>query len=191
MKVVAFNGSVHPQGNTYHSLKTVGETLQQHGIEMEIVQVGGKAIRGCVDCGHCKKVQDRKCGLTTDEMNDFISKAIEADGILVGSPVYFGSLTPETKALIDRLGRVARGNGFLLRHKPGAAVVVNRRAGGVLTYSEINLLFGINSMFIVGSSYWNLTVAGAAGEWENDAEGIGCFRELGENMAWFLQNIHK
>lgn len=189
MKVVAFNGSPRSGGNTYHALDTVCRTLHAEGIETEIIQVGGQLLHGCADCGYCARVQDRTCAFRDDSMNSFIEAAVEADGILIGSPVYFSNITPETKALIDRVGRVTRRNGGLLKRKVGAAVVAVRRAGSNVAFSAINYLFGISEMITVGSSYWNMTLALELGDWEKDEEGVQTFETLGGNMAWLLKKM--
>lgn len=189
MKVIAFNGSPHKRGNTYHSLKLACDEMNTRGIETEIVQVGGKPLRGCIDCGHCKNIMDHRCSIATDEMNDFIIKAIGAGGILIGSPVYFANMTPETKCLIDRLGRVTRNNGFLLKNKPGAAVVSARRSGETFTFSAINYLFQASQMPIVTSSHWNFMMAEGRNDWERDEEGLETMKLLGENMAWMLERF--
>jgi len=190
MKVAAFNGSPRSSGNTHYALSTVCRALRAEGIETEIVQVGGQLLHGCIDCGYCARVQDGTCAFKDDLMNQFIETAVHADGILIGSPVYFSNITPETKALIDRLGRVALRNGGLLKRKPGAAVVAVRRAGSNVAFSAINYLFGISEMITVGSSYWNMTLARNLGDWEKDEEGIRTFETLGANMAWLLKKIY-
>ncbi len=191
MKVVAFNGSPRKDGNTYHSLKMVCDELNAHGIDTHIVQVGGNLLYGCLDCRVCMHVHNNKCAIEKDKMNDFIAAANEADGILIGSPVYFGSMTTETKALIDRLGRITRENGYTLKNKPAAAVVAARRAGSNFTMAAINYLFTINQMPIVSSSYWNFTMACEKDEWKEDTEAAGTLKTLGENMAYMLDQFSK
>jgi len=191
MKVVAFNGSPRKNGNTMESLKTVCRVLESHGIEAEIIQLGGKLLHGCIDCRMCKKNKDGCCALKDDEMNDFISKMREADGIIIGSPVYFSNVTTEVKALIDRSGLVSRANDFMFRRKVGAAVVAVRRAGSNFTYAAINFLFGISEMTVAHSSYWNMTLSRDLGDFEKDAEGVETFKTLGENMAWLLEKTKK
>jgi len=190
LKVVAFNGSPRPNGNTYAALKTVLEKLEKQGIETEIIQVGGKRLWGCIDCGKCRLNHNKRCAVDSDEMNFFISKMYEADGILIGSPVYFGNVTTETKALIDRAGYVSGSNGGLLKHKVGAAVVCARRAGSNFTYAAINFFFGITEMIIPGSSYWNMTLSRDIGDYSHDAEGVKTFEVLGENMAYLLKKLN-
>lgn len=190
MKVVAFNGSPRREGNTYQALNIVLEELRKEGIETEMVQLGGRKVHGCLACYKCFANQDRRCARRDDEMNTFIEKMLEADGIIIGSPVYFSNVSSEVKALIDRCGLVAKANGDMLQRKVGAAVVAVRRAGATFTYSAINFFFGISQMIVPGSSYWNLGVGREPGEVLNDAEGVQTFRTLGANMAWLLKQIH-
>lgn len=189
MKVVAFNGSPHKKGNTYQSLLIVCDTLEKYGIDTEIIQVGGRLLQGCIDCRHCRNINDRRCGIASDDMNALIESALYADGLLIGSPVFYGNITPETKCLIDRLSRVARSNGYLLKRKPAAAVVTARRNGGAFAFSAINYLFHANQMIVPGSSNWNYVMAGDPGEWQDDGEGIQTLTNLGENMAWLIQKL--
>jgi multimeric flavodoxin WrbA len=125
----------------------------------------------------------------SDILNECIEKMIGADGILIGSPVYFSNMSSETKALIDRAGIVTRVNGDLLKRKVGAAVTVARRAGAVFTFDAINHFFTIGQMIIVGSSYWNVGFGREIGEVEKDEEGLMTMTHLGQNMAWLLKKI--
>lgn len=189
MKVVGFNGSPRKEGNTYHSIKKVFEELEKEDIRTELVQLGGANIRGCRACYKCFEKKDRRC-IQDDQMNGFIEKMVESDGIIIGSPTYFSNVSTEVKALIDRAGLVARANDYLLKRKVGAAVVAARRAGATYVYSSINFFFGIGQMIIPGSSYWNLAMGRNPGEVLNDAEGMATFRDLGQNMAWLLKKLH-
>ncbi len=114
---------------------------------------------------------------------------IEAGGIILGSPTYFSDITAEMKALIDRAGFVARGNGDLFKKKVGAAIVVMRRAGAIHAFDSINHFFFINQMIVPGSSYWNVGIGRDKGEVEADAEGIQTAKTLGQNMAWLLKKL--
>jgi multimeric flavodoxin WrbA len=187
MKVVAFNGSPHVQGNTFRLLKTVLAALESEGIETEIIQIGGKPIHGCTACYRCRQEPNGRCVIENDSVNDWIAAMQDADGILMGSPTYFADITPELKALIDRAGFVSRSNGHFLRRKVGAAVVAVRRAGGMNALDSINHFFLIGEMIVPGSSYWNLGYGGKVGEVEEDAEGLRTMTTLGENMAWLLK----
>ena len=191
MKVVAFNGSPRVNGNTSQSLKLVLAELEKAGIETELVQLGGRKVFGCLACGKCRELKNNRCAREDDEMNTFIQKMEEADGIIIGSPTYFSNVSTEVKALIDRCGYVAKANGgAMLRGKVAASVVCARRAGSTFTYSAINFFFGIAEMTIVSSNYWNLTLSCNPGDVQNDAEGIKTFEILGENMAKLLKQVN-
>jgi multimeric flavodoxin WrbA len=189
MKVVAFNGSARKDGNTAILLKRVLQTLESEGIETELIQLAGEQIHGCTACRTCFNTKNQRCVIETDNVNAYIQKMVQADGILLGSPTYFSMMTPEMKALIDRAGFVARVQPEMFRYKVGAAVVAVRRAGGMSTFEAINNFFLINEMIIPGSSYWNIGVGHKKGEIENDAEGIKTMETLGRNMAWLLKKI--
>ena len=189
MKVVAYNGSPRPHGNTAQALETVLEELRRAGIATELVQLGGRALHGCLACGRCHANRDMRCAGRDDGMNELIAKAFAADGILIGSPTYFSNVTTEVKAFIDRCGFVAGANGNPLRGKVGAAVVAARRAGANFTYAAINFFFGIHGMIVPGSSYWNMTLARDPDDYRKDEEGIRTFRRLGENMAALMKRL--
>jgi len=192
LKVVAFNGSPRINGNTAQSLKIVMVELEKEGIETEIVQLGGRKVFGCLACGKCRETKDNRCARKDDEMNTFIQKMEEADGIIIGSPTYFSNVSTEVKALIDRCGYVAKSNGgAMLRGKVAASVVSARRAGSTFTYSAINFFFGIAEMIICSSNYWNLTLSRDPGDVQNDAEGIQTFQILGKNMARLLKQVNR
>lgn len=190
LKVIAFNGSPRINGNTAQSLQLVLAELEKEGIETEFIQLGGRKVFGCLACGKCYEKKDNHCIRQDDEMNTFIQKMIEADGIIIGSPTYFSNVSSEVKALIDRCGFVAKANGGdMLRGKVGAAVVAVRRAGATFTYSAINFFFGIAEMIIPSSSYWNMTLALNPGDVQKDEEGIQTFLTLGKNMAKLLKQV--
>lgn len=189
MKVVAFNGSARKDGNTAILINSVFSELGSEGIETELIQLAGKKIRGCVACYKCVENKDRECAVKDDVVNECIQKMFEADGIILGSPTYFGDLTPEMKALIDRAGVVSRANNFMFKRKVGAAVVAVRRAGGIHVFDSINHLFLMSQMIVPGSSYWNIGIGREKGEVEKDEEGIQTMKVLGQNMAWLLKNM--
>lgn len=190
MKVVAFNGSPRKEGNTFQSLQIVLAELQKEGIETELIQVGGKALHGCTACYGCYKNKDRECAIKKDDLNSYVAKMIEADGIIIGSPVYFSNVTSEVKAFMDRTGLVARANDYLFDKKVGAAVLAVRRAGATFAFSAINFFFFIQQMIVPGSIYWNLGIGREPGEVQNDEEGVLTFKALGQNMSWLLKKIN-
>ena len=189
MKVIAFNGSPRKKGNTYYSIQTVFKELKKEGINTELIQLGGSDIKPCMACFKCFENKNRRC-VRNDELNVFIEKMIEADGIIIGSPTYFSNVSPEVKSLIDRAGLVARANDHLFKRKVGAAVVAVRRAGATYVYSSINFFFGISHMIIPGSSYWNIGIGFNPGDVLKDKEGIATFKDLGQNIAWLLKKLH-
>ena len=188
MKVVAFNGSPRKNGNTAAIINVVFAELEKHGIETELVQVGGVLKQGCTACNSCYKNKSKSCAVTGDPLNDWIEKIIAADGIIFGSPVYFNDVTSEMKALIDRAGYVARANDRMYKHKVGAAVVAVRRNGAVHALDTMLHFFLNMQMFIVGGS--NNVIANKIGDVEKDTEGLQSMKTLGENMALLLKTMN-
>ncbi len=189
MKVIGINGSPRKGGNTEVLIQTVFAGLEKEGIETELVQLGGKPVHGCIACMKCREIKDGHCHIKNDYLNELIDKMVAADGIILGSPVYFADITSEMKALLDVSGYVTRGNGHLLRRKVGAAVVVERRGGAMHAFGTLNNFFLINQMIVPGSSYWNFAFGGAPGEVLKDEEGIRIMHTLGENMAWLMKKL--
>mgnify|MGYP000465861826 CR=1 FL=1 len=189
MKVVAFNGSPRRNGNTVALIGEMFKIFNDAGIETEQIQLGNKLVHGCTACGICKEKKDGKCHIKNEHLNFCIEKMVEADGIVIGSPVYFADVTPEVKALIDVAGYVTRASGHLLKRKLGAGVIAVRRGGALHAFESINNFFLINQMIVPGSSYWNFAIGNAPGDVLNDAEGMQTIRTLAENMTWLLQKI--
>ncbi len=190
MKVLAINGSPRKGGNTELLIREVFKTLEAEGVQTELVSIGGKEVNGCTACGKCRKEKDGRCHIKNDLLNECIEKMEEADGIILGSPVYFADITPELKALIDVSGYALRGAGNPLRRKIGAGVAVARRAGGMTAFDSINRFFLISEMIIPGSSYWNVAYGKEKGDVLNDEEGLKTMHILGENMAWLLKKVN-
>lgn len=189
MKVVAFNGSPKKEGNTYHAIKIVIDELEREGIETEIVHVGNQVVRGCTACDKCVQNQNEKCVFSDGDVNEWIQKMKNADGIILGSPVHYSSIGGAMKAFLDRAFYVAGVNGGMLRHKVGAAVVAVRRSGGIPTFDQLNNYISYSEMIIPTSNYWNVIHGAAPGEALKDEEGIQIMRILGKNMAWVLNLI--
>ena len=190
MKVVAFNGSARKDGNTALITQQVLSELEKEGIDTELIQLAGMRIQGCTECSECFETHDKRCVVTSDSVNDYIAKMLEADGIILSSPTYFADITPELKALIDRAGMVARANEDMFQRKIGAAVVTMRRAGAIHAFDSINHFFFIGQMIVPGSSYWNIGIGRAVGEVRDDIEGVETMKTLGQNMAWLLKKLH-
>jgi multimeric flavodoxin WrbA len=153
--------------------------LRQAGWETELVQVGGRTIRGCRACFACYTRKNNTC-VQKDIFNETFQKMLRADAIIIGSPTYASGMSSETKAMIDRSVLVAEANGDSLRSKIGAAVAVNRRSGAVNVFDSINHMFFCSQMIVPGSFYWNLGVGRDKGDVDNDAEGKATMLHLGQ-----------
>lgn len=187
MKVVAFNGSPKAKGNTYHAIRMVADELEKEGIEVEIVHVGNQLIRGCLACNGCARNQNEKCVIPGDQVNEWIQKMKEADGIILGSPTYYSAIAGTMKSFLDRAFYVASVNGGLFRHKVGAAVVADRRAGGIPVYNQLNNFINYSEMVMPTSNYWHVAYGTEPGEVAQDEEGKRIMRVLGKNMAWLMK----
>lgn len=182
MKAIAVNGSPKPKGNTYTLLKTVMDELEAHGIQTQMIQAGGRDIHGCIACGRCRTGDQMQCVFDDDIVNESLRMISEADILLLGSPVYFGGITAQMKAFIDRVGFVGRPH-RLLAGKLCASVTAVRRNGALSAFNAMNNLFTIGEGIVVSSSYWNQGIGGAPGEVLSDAEGIETMKTLGRNIA--------
>lgn len=189
MKVVGINGSARRGGNTAVMIHTVFKELEKHGIETELIELGGNTVRGCMACYHCAQTKDGTCVIKDDIINECIAKMAAADGIILGSPTYFTDVTAEMKALIDRAGVVSRSNSNLLKHKAGAAVVALRRGGAIHAFDTMNHFLYMMQTYIVGANYWNMGFARGKGEVEQDEEAMQNMKILGENMALLLEKF--
>lgn len=183
MKVLLINGSGHPKGCTARALKEVEQTLQECGIETQTVGVGNKAVRGCIGCGQC--MQKGQC-VFNDAVNEVAPLFAEADGVVIGTPVYYAHANGGLLAFLDRL--------FFSCHcdktmKVGAAVVSSRRAGSTSAFDDINKYFTMNAMPVVSSTYWNEVHGYTAEDVERDLEGLQTMRNLGRNMAFLIKSI--
>lgn len=183
MKVLMLNGSPHARGNTALALSEMEKVFAENGIETEIVQVGSQAVRGCMACGYCH--EHGKC-VVNDAVNQVAEKLRDADGLVVASPVYYGSANSTLTALLDRLFFSAP---YDLRMKVGASVVVCRRGGASASFDQLNKYFTISSMPVVSSQYWNSVHGRAPGEAARDGEGLQTVRVLARNMSFLIKSI--
>lgn len=186
MKAIAFNGSPRKDGNTFILIKHVLRELEKEGVETELVQLSGKEIHGCISCYKCFENKDRRCAVKDDAANEYMEKMTKAEGIILGSPVYFMDITPEMKALIDRSGFVSRVNGGMYKNKVGATVAAFRRSGGMHAIDSMNHFLLSQEIFIVGRA---IGIGRDKGEVEKDEEGMQLVRSLGQRMAWLMQRI--
>ena len=183
MKVLMLNGSPKAKGNTALALAEMEKIFAQEGIEAEIVQVGHKAVRGCISCYSCSG--SGKC-VFDDVVNELAPKFQEADGLVVASPVYYASANATLIATLDRLFYSTR---FDKTMKVGASVAVARRGGCSATFDQLNKYFTISGMPVASSRYWNSVHGGMPGQAAEDAEGLQTMRTLARNMAFLMKSI--
>jgi len=186
MKVLLINGSPRNNGNTRLALEEVATTLNGEGIETEIIDIGKKAVQGCIACGMCGR--EGKCTFH-DDLYFRVLRAVKdgIDGLVVGSPVYYGGPNGSLCALLDR---VFYSLGPDLQYKPGASVVVCRRGGASAAFDRLNKYFTILNMPVVSSQYWNMVYGQTPGQAAQDEEGMQTMRTLGRNMAWMVRKLN-
>ena len=183
MKVLMINGSPRVDGNTGIALKEMEQVFSQEGIEVETVQVGNQAVRGCMACGYCGK--NGKC-VFDDVVNELAPKFEAADGLVVASPVYYASANATLIAVLDRLFYSTH---FDKTMKVGASVVCARRGGCSATFDELNKYFTISNMPVAPSQYWNSIHGREKGEAVQDEEGKQTMRVLAGNMSFLMKSI--
>lgn len=184
MKVLLVNGSPNKEGCTYTALKEVAGQLEKNGIETEIFHIGKQAVQGCIACGKCSELG--RCVFKDDLYNQLSELIKVADGIVIGSPVYYAGPNGSLCAVLDRLFYSA---GSHLTNKPSAAVVSCRRGGASATFDRLNKYFTINQMPVVTSQYWNSVHGFTPDDVKKDLEGLQTMRTLANNMAWMLKTI--
>ena len=178
MKVVLINGSPHRKGNTFIALSEVAGALEKEGVQTEIIQLGIKAVQGCIACNKCAELGH--CVFQDTLYNQVREALQEADGIVVGSPVYYAGPNGAFYSCSE-----------LLAYKAGASVAVCRRGGASATFDRLNKYFTILNMPVVSSQYWNSVHGMRPGEATEDAEGLQTMRMLGRNMAWLLKGVKR
>ena len=183
MKVLILNGSPRKDGNTAIALREMVQIFDAEGVETEVCQIGNKAIRGCIACGRCSELG--RC-VFDDAVNEIAPKFEQADGLVIASPVYYASANGTLISLLDRL---FYSTGFDKTMKVGASVAVARRGGCSAAFDELNKYFLICGMPVAASQYWNSVHGRAAGEAEQDAEGLQTMRVLARNMTFLMRAI--
>ena len=186
MHVLLFNGSPHQKGCTYTALAQVKKALEESGATAEILWIGKKAVQGCIACNKCEELD--RCVFRDEVYNAAIEKLEKADGVIFGSPVYYGGANGSLTALMARL---FYSKGELLAGKPAAAVVSCRRGGATATFQQLNQFFYLAQMPVVSSQYWNDVHGNTPEEVLQDAEGLQTMRVLGRNMAWLIRSIRQ
>lgn len=184
MKVLLINGSPHRQGNTNVALKEVANQLKKNDIDSEIVWIGTEPVRGCIACGKCK---DNRCNFDDDITNSIIEKMEECDGLVMGTPVYYGQPAGQLLCLQQRM---MYAGSSVFSNKPAAGVSVCRRGGGTAAFQTLNMPFQMTNMPVATSQYWNILYGCSEGETSLDVEGLQTMRTLANNMAWMLKKLH-
>lgn len=181
-KVILLNGSPHAKGCTWAALNEMIQVFEKENIETELVHVGNKDIRGCISCGFCSK--NGKCVFNDDLVNEIAPKFETAEGLVVGSPVYYGSPNGTILSFMDRL---FYSTPYSKHMKVGAAVVSCRRGGNTATFDVLNKYFTISGMPVASSSYWNQVHGFTAEDVKKDLEGLQTMRNLARNMTFMIK----
>lgn len=187
MKVIGINGSARKDGNTTIIIGRVFDELKNYDIETELIQLADSEIQPCRGCFACKG--HGNCVLTKDGFTEVFRRMVEADGIILGSPVYSADVSAKMKAFLERCGVVVATNPGLLRRKVGASIAAVRRGGGMTTVDTMNHFMLNKEMIVVGSTYLNMVYGKNVGDVLYDEEGMANMRNLGENMAWLLKQV--
>ena len=189
MKVVGIAGSLRPNSNTLQYVTKTLDTLRENGMETELISLQGKTIKPCLGCYKC--VELARCVQDDDDFAPILEKMREAEGIVLGSPVYLSSVVPQMMALLDRATFVAIWNQRFFTGKVGGPITVARRAGHNVAFSQLLLWFFINGLTVPGSTYWNVGMAGTGGarDAEKDEEGMATVENFGRNMAHVMNKI--
>ena len=189
MKVLAINGSARNNGNTAILIHTVFEELNQQGIDTEMIQLSGKIIEPCKACWACRG--KRNCVHKNDLFQEIFEKMTQANGIILGSPVYTANISANLQAFLERASVVVdmNRNENLLQYKVGTAVTVARRGGALNTLDAMNHFFLLQNMFVVGSCYWSMAYGQMPDDVQKDEEGLHTMKILGQNMAYLLKKL--
>ncbi len=189
MKVVGIAGSLRPKSNTLKYVETAMEILQKEGMETHLISLRGKEIKPCTGCYDC--VKKGYCTIKGDDFNAILAEMREAEGLILGSPVYLSSVVPQMMALLARATFVAYWNDKFFTGKVGGPITVARRAGHNVAFSQLLLWFFINGVTVPGSTYWNVGMAGAGGarNAEEDEEGLSTVVNFSNNMAQVMKKI--
>lgn len=184
MKVLLVNASPRRQGNTYTALKEVAAQLEKNGIDAEILTIGPKPVRGCIACGRCKQLGNKRCAFDEDITNVVIEKMESCDAIIMGAPVYYGQPASQAMAVQQRMLYAASS---VFQGKPAAVVTVCRRGGASAAFQTLQMPFQMCNMPIVTSQYWNIAYGREEGQAALDLEGMQTMRRLADNMSVMLK----
>jgi multimeric flavodoxin WrbA len=188
VKIVGVVGSPRKGGNTEYAVTKALEAAAQEGAETELISLAGKEIKPCDACLTCRTTMECKI---QDDFEPIFEKMAEADGLILASPVYFSSATPQIKALIDRAGYVSIARKRVFENKVGGPIVVARRAGHNFTFAQLLFFFLHQGMIVPGSTYWNVAFGREPGEVAKDEEGVRTVANFGRKLAWLAKILAK
>ncbi len=187
MKVIGIVGSPRKNGNTESLAKHALKAISEEGLDTELIRLAGLNVGPCTACMACKR--EETCSIEDDLLPIYL-RMKEANGIILASPVYYGSATSLVKGLMERAGYIARWNGEPFHGKVGGPLVVARRAGKNFTVAQLTLWFQILGFYVPGSTYWNVAIGRAKGDVREDEEGLETARSFGKNMAFLVKKLH-
>ena len=186
IRILGIVGSPRVGGNTERLVAEALKAAEEDGAEIRLLRLAGKEVKPCDACLSCRETGE--CRIE-DDFTPIFDEMVEADGIILATPVYFGSATPEIKALIDRAGYLSIAKGRVFEDKAGGAMVVARRAGQNFTFAQLLFFFLHQGMIVPGSTYWNIAFGRGKGEVTEDEEGLQTARNFGKKMAWLIRRI--
>jgi multimeric flavodoxin WrbA len=189
MRVLGISGSPRVDGNTDALVRLALEVLEQRGFETQLASLAEKPVDPCVACNECFTGETPRCARESPALEEYLEAIRAADGLLLGTPVYFGSATPQIVSLIGCVTYIARRTDNFLRHKVGAAVAVGRRAGHSSALAQLNHFLLRAEMIVPGSDYWAMAMGREKGDVYQDQEGLRSVRSLSRNMAWLLRRL--
>ncbi len=189
MRVLGISGSPRCEGNTEILVKLALDVLAKEGMETDFLSLAEHPIHQHIAGDGSAKSAETEGSRDDSVLKDIVERFKQADGILIGSPVYFGSATPQTMALLNHVGYLSRRTDKFLRRKVGAAIAVGRRAGQNFTIAQLNYWFLLSEMIVPGSTYWNVGIGLNKGDVKNDEEGLQTIRDLAANMAWVMKKL--
>jgi multimeric flavodoxin WrbA len=184
--ILGIVGSPRVEGNTEHVVAEALKAAEEDGVETELLRLVDRDVKPCDACLSCRKTGE--CSIT-DDFDTIFEKMVQADGIILASPVYFSSATPQMKALVDRAGYLSGAKGRVFENKVGGAIAVARRAGQNFTFAQLLFFFLHQGMIVPGSTYWNVAFGRNRGDVEKDEEGLRTARNLGKKMVWLIKKI--
>lgn len=187
LKTLLISGSPKPDGNTAQLMRECAKVIQEQGVEAEVISFAGMSIASCTACGKCSETG--RCDIH-DDLNEIIDKIRSAQGLIVGSPVYFGTARGDVMCALQRIAYVSRNSDNYLKGKVGGPVAVARRGGQSITLQEMMMSFFISEVIVPGSTYWNMVFGRLPGEALKDEEGMNTIRRFSENVAELIKKLH-